>query len=72
MKNQLLRDIDWAGMAHSLEIRTPFVDINFLQKVQKFLSNKEKLNKKNLLYNFLKTRVPRDISKKKNWIYCAT
>ncbi|MAT40265.1 MAG: asparagine synthetase B, partial [Ectothiorhodospiraceae bacterium] len=26
MKNQLLRDSDWAGMAHSLEIRVPFVD----------------------------------------------
>ena len=27
MKNQLLRDADWAGMAHSLEIRVPFVDM---------------------------------------------
>lgn len=26
MRNQLLRDADWAGMAHSLEIRTPLVD----------------------------------------------
>jgi len=26
MKNQLLRDADWAGMAHSVEIRVPFVD----------------------------------------------
>ena len=26
MKNQLLRDADWAGMAHSLEIRVPLVD----------------------------------------------
>jgi asparagine synthase (glutamine-hydrolysing) len=26
MRNQLLRDTDWAGMAHSLEIRTPLVD----------------------------------------------
>jgi asparagine synthase (glutamine-hydrolysing) len=26
MQNQLLRDADWAGMAHSLEIRTPLVD----------------------------------------------
>jgi len=26
LKNQLLRDADWAGMAHSVEIRTPFVD----------------------------------------------
>jgi asparagine synthase (glutamine-hydrolysing) len=26
MKNQLLRDADWAGMAHGVEIRVPFVD----------------------------------------------
>lgn len=26
MRNQLLRDADWASMAHSLEIRVPFVD----------------------------------------------
>ena len=26
MRNQLLRDADWAGMAHSLEVRVPFVD----------------------------------------------
>lgn len=26
MKNQLLRDTDWASMAHSLEVRTPLVD----------------------------------------------
>ncbi len=33
MNNQLLRDSDWSGMAHSLEIRTPFVDVEFLRKV---------------------------------------
>jgi asparagine synthase (glutamine-hydrolysing) len=27
MRNQLLRDADWAGMAHSVEIRVPFVDV---------------------------------------------
>jgi asparagine synthase (glutamine-hydrolysing) len=26
LRNQLLRDADWASMAHSLEIRVPFVD----------------------------------------------
>jgi asparagine synthase (glutamine-hydrolysing) len=31
MRNQLLRDTDWAGMAHSLEIRTPLVDSQLLQ-----------------------------------------
>ena len=31
MRNQLLRDADWASMAHSLEIRTPLVDIALLR-----------------------------------------
>jgi asparagine synthase (glutamine-hydrolysing) len=31
MRNQLLRDADWAGMAHSLEIRTPLVDVEVLR-----------------------------------------
>lgn len=30
MRNQLLRDSDWAGMAHSIEIRVPYVDPFFL------------------------------------------
>jgi len=30
MRNQLLRDADWAGMAHSLEIRVPLVDAKLL------------------------------------------
>ena len=33
MRNQLLRDSDWAGMAHSLEIRTPLVHFALLQAV---------------------------------------
>ncbi|MEG9436980.1 asparagine synthase (glutamine-hydrolyzing) [Edaphobacter sp. HDX4] len=33
MRTQLLRDADWAGMAHSLEIRVPFVDMALLQKL---------------------------------------
>ena len=30
LRNQLLRDADWAGMAHSLEIRVPLVDVKLL------------------------------------------
>ncbi len=33
MRNQLLRDSDWAGMAHGIEIRTPFVDIALLERL---------------------------------------
>lgn len=31
-RNQLLRDADWAGMAQSLEIRVPFLDVELLRK----------------------------------------
>ena len=33
MKNQLLRDSDWAGMAHSVEIRVPFVDVELFRTI---------------------------------------
>ena len=33
MKNQLLRDADWAGMAHSCEIRTPLIDSFLFKKI---------------------------------------
>jgi len=33
MRNQLLRDADWAGMAHSLEIRVPLVDVRLFRAV---------------------------------------
>jgi len=33
MRNQLLRDTDWASMAHSLEVRTPLVDPVLLRRI---------------------------------------
>ena len=33
MRNQLLRDTDWASMAHSLEVRVPFVDCRLHEAV---------------------------------------
>jgi len=33
MRNQLLRDADWAGMAHGVEIRTPLVDSQLLTEI---------------------------------------
>lgn len=35
MKNQLLRDSDWASMAHSLELRTPLVDFSLLSRLSR-------------------------------------
>jgi asparagine synthase (glutamine-hydrolysing) len=39
MRNQLLRDADWAGMAHSVEIRVPFVDPVLLARVAAMVRN---------------------------------
>lgn len=39
MRNMLLRDSDWAGMAHSLEIRTPIVDIALFRALASHLSD---------------------------------
>ena len=33
MRNQLLRDTDWASMAHSLEVRVPLVDARLLSRL---------------------------------------
>jgi asparagine synthase (glutamine-hydrolysing) len=33
LRDQLLRDIDWAAMAHSLEVRVPLVDIFLLKAI---------------------------------------
>jgi hypothetical protein len=38
MRHQLLRDTDWASMAHSLEARVPLVDIALLRTVTPMLA----------------------------------
>jgi len=38
LRNQLLRDSDWASMAHSLELRTPFVDATLLEALGPYTS----------------------------------
>ena len=41
LRNQLLRDADWAGMAHSLEIRTPLVDAELFATVGRLAVGKQ-------------------------------
>jgi asparagine synthase (glutamine-hydrolysing) len=33
LRDQLLRDVDWASMAHSVEVRVPLVDAHLLRKI---------------------------------------
>jgi asparagine synthase (glutamine-hydrolysing) len=38
MRNQLLRDADWAGMAHGIEIRVPLVDLTLFKSLAPVIS----------------------------------
>jgi len=49
MRNQLLRDTDWIGMAHSLEIRVPLVDHILLADLVGLAATGKLGNKKEIL-----------------------
>lgn len=51
MRNQLLRDTDWASMAHSLEVRVPLVDATLLQQISRVTVRAGTRNQKSLLAN---------------------
>jgi asparagine synthase (glutamine-hydrolysing) len=48
MRNQLLRDADWAGMAHSLEIRVPLVDIGLFRALLPLLAGPNPPSKRDM------------------------
>ncbi len=48
MRNQLLRDTDWAGMAHGLEVRVPLVDVELLGRLAPLLNCAHEAGKKAL------------------------
>src|SRR5260221_9915963 len=45
MRSQLLRQTDWAGMAHSVEIRTPLVDGELFRALAPVLVSSDPLTK---------------------------
>ena len=49
MRNQLLKDADWAGMAHSLEIRLPLVDIKLFRSVLTLLVSEQPPSKRDMI-----------------------
>lgn len=49
LRNQLLRDSDWASMAHSVELRTPLVDAHLLTQLQPLLPSFARFPGKSLL-----------------------
>ncbi len=65
MRNQLLRDSDWASMSHSVELRTPLVDQQLLEEVRQFLPLFYQFPKKSLLATAPLKPIPREIMERK-------
>lgn len=61
MRNQLLRDTDWASMAHSLEVRVPLVDTELLASVAPLLCGGLKGQGKALLADAPESPLPHSI-----------
>lgn len=61
LRNQLLRDSDWASMAHSLELRTPLVDADLLRRVAPLMFRERRPSGKVLLANAPSKPVPSEI-----------
>jgi asparagine synthase (glutamine-hydrolysing) len=64
LRNQLLRDADWAGLAHSLEIRTPLVDSVLTARVAPLFGGARAPNGKTLLANAPTLSLPDSIVNK--------
>ena len=60
MRNQLLRDSDWASMDHSVELRTPLVDAWLLKEIAPLFKSFHRFPGKTLLAN--SPKVPLDKS----------
>lgn len=61
LRNQLLRDSDWASMDHSVELRTPLVDAYLLESLQTVLPSLRYHKNKRLLAMAPEKPLPRDI-----------
>lgn len=64
MRNQLLRDSDWASMAHSVELRTPLVDAHLLRSLRPYLSYFREYPGKSLLAQSVIPKLPEEITRR--------
>jgi asparagine synthase (glutamine-hydrolysing) len=66
MRNQLLRDADWASMAHGLEVRLPLVDAHLLRAIApSLLSMPEERRKRCLATSPQKALPPEIVNRRK-------
>lgn len=64
MRNQLLRDTDWASMAHSVEVRVPLVDVAVLKALAPALSIDPSRANKRLLAEIAQPPLPLEVSQR--------
>ena len=65
LRNQLLRDSDWASMDHCVELRTPLVDAWLLQQLQPYLGRFSAFPGKSLLAQAPDKPLPPEIFKRR-------
>ena len=65
LRNQLLRDVDWASMHHGIEVRTRLVDSFLLKQISPFLNSFENFPNKSLLSTCPALPLPKEITSKK-------
>lgn len=61
MRNQLLRDSDWASMAHGIELRVPLVDSKLTSHVAPLLQSHQQQRQKELLAEVPRNPLPSEI-----------
>ena len=65
MKNMLLHDSDWTSMAHSIELRTPLVDIDLWRTVAPLLAAQENVGKRDMAGTMKQPLPPEILDRKK-------
>lgn len=62
-KDRLLRDVDWAGMANSIEIRVPFLNKDFHKNICTLNKDGKKLSKSDIIKNSNLKKILKNIKK---------
>ncbi len=65
MKNQLLRDSDWASMYHGVELRTPFVDTQLIENLKNLMISYSVYKNKEILKSSFKSILPQEVMNNK-------
>ena len=65
MRNQLLRDSDWASMYHGIELRTPFVDIDLINNLKNIMKSYSIYENKEFIKLIFNSILPNEVINKK-------